>query len=183
MSTTLRHRPRGRAGTTRASGVGGAVAAVLLPALLSGCAGSDEAAPAQVVVEVLDVKFPPPALAPDVVYMIGWGPEDTLAAFFSSTSLSEAGGPACAAGATASVSPYPLGRIVVASESPEQMALEAGGEPEDVLGEFLVRLGERYVYYTAPPEESCRPDDPTVVDLQRRQTTAVKDALRQATSV
>ena len=161
----------------------GAACAALLPAVLTGCARGGDPAARPVVVEVLDVQFPPPALAPDVVYMIGWGPEDTLAAFFSSASLAEAGGPSCAAGATASVSPYPLGRIVVARESPEQMALETASDPDDGLGEFLVRLGDRYVYYTAPPEESCRPDDPGVVDLQRRQTEAVKDALRQATSV
>lgn len=157
---------------------------LLAVAVLSGC--SEQSAPAapppgEVVLRELGVAFPTPPELPDVVYVMGEGAEDKPAALLSTRSLADAGGPACAAGATGAVSPYPLGRVIVSDETPDKVERETVADPEDALGEYLAQVGDRYLYYAPAPDEPCD-ERPAAADLQRRQALAVKEALRRATS-
>lgn len=164
----------------------------------SGQAGSQQAAPGQagapapvdeaaplrevLVVPELGVRLRAPRRARDLVYVMGLAPEGQPAAFFSTAALARAGGPSCAAGATAAVSPYPLGRVVLAQETPVQVRLETAVDPEDSLGEPLGRVAAGWLYYAPPPEESCNPDAPSAGRMQARQVVLVHEALRRATA-
>ena len=76
----------------------------------------------------------------------------------------------------AAVSPYPLGQVVVADETPEHVREEFRDNPEESIGDFLVKVGDEWAYYSSPPDEPCY-DDPEVSALQRRLTADLKEAL------
>ena len=156
-------------------------AALLGAALLAaaGCSNGDDDSPGPATIAIPEVGLAvqvPGSLA-DLTYAMGEAEEGQPAVYFSTQQLERAGGGACAAGATAAVSPYPLGQIVVADETPEQVREEFRHNPEESIGTFLVQVSDdEYVYYSAPPGEPCY-DDPDVASLQRRLTTDLKDAL------
>ena len=112
----------------------------------------------------------------DLTYAMGEAEEGQPAIYFSSRQLEDAGGAACAAGASAAVSPYPLGQVVVADETPEHVREEFRDNPEESIGDFLVKVGDEWAYYSSPPDEPCY-DDPDVTALQRRLTADLKEAL------
>lgn len=112
---------------------------------------------------------------------MGLAPEGQLAAFFSTVTLGSVGGPARVAGATGAVSPYPLGRVVLAQETPVEVALETAVNPEETLGEPIGRVAAGHLYYAAPPEEPCAPEVPAAAELQARQVATVRAALDRAT--
>lgn len=151
--------------------------------LLAGCQSSSTpaAAPARptaFTVTQLHLKLRVPAELADLTYAMGTSGEGKPAANFSTKLLTGAGGPACAAGAKNSVSPFPIGQIVLSPETPEHVAQEAKDNPEELLGDFVKQLGSSYLYYVAPPAESCAPKVKKVADLQRRATTALRAALQ-----
>lgn len=152
----------------------------LLAVLLAGCSSGAAHSPRTVSLPELGFAFPAPDAARDVVYATGEGPEGKPAAYLSTRSLADEGGPSCRAGATGAVSPWPLGQVVVADETPEQVDEEMREDPEEGLGEYLGQVGSRYLYYRAPPQEPCS-DDGSAATLQVTQVAAVKQALRQAT--
>lgn len=160
-------RPQSRVAATIAA----VTAAVLLPA----CQASKT-----YEVKQLGVQFSVADDVSDLVHVMGDGGEGERAAFFSTKSLIRLGGPKCAAGVQASVSPFPLGMIIVADETPEKVAEERRENPEEGLGEFVKRVGDRYLYYRAPPEESCAPDKPKAVSLQRRAVVLLRKQLAKA---
>jgi hypothetical protein len=158
-----------------------AVAAVALgwAALLTvaGCSGGDDY-PGLTTVRISEVglQVRVPAELADLTYAMGEAEEGQPAVYFSSEKLEQAGGTACAAGATSAVSPYPLGQVVVADETPEQVREEFRDNPEESIGEFLVKVGDEWAYYSAPPNEACY-DDREVASMQRRLTADFKQAL------
>jgi hypothetical protein len=141
----------------------------------SACAHGDDS-PAATTVPIADVGMSvrvPGELA-DLTYAMGEAEEGQPAVYFSSARLERLGGAACKAGASAAVSPYPLGQIVVSDETPQHVREEFRDNPEESLGDFLVKAGDQYVYYSAPPDEPCHPN---AADLQRKLTAQLKRAL------
>ncbi len=130
----------------------------------------------------LHLQLRVPAELADLTYAVGKSTEGKPAANFSTRALTVAGGPSCAAGAANSVSPYPIGQIVLSPETPEHVAEEAKNNPDDVLGDYVRKVGAQYLYYLAPPGESCAPEKPKVLALQKRATSALRAALRTATA-
>jgi hypothetical protein len=151
------------------------IGAALLGA--AACANGDDA-PAATTVTIKEVGLAVrvPGQLADLTYAMGEAEEGQPAVYFSTRRLERAGGPACEAGASAAVSPYPLGQIVVSDETPRHVREEFRDNPEESLGRFLVRAGDEYVYYSAPPDEPCYVDA-DVADLQQRLAGDLKDAL------
>lgn len=107
------------------------------------------------------------------------GGEGKVGADFSTSSLEALGGPTCKAGATESVSPYPLGQVVRANEKPAQVAAERKAIPEEALGEYIGKVGDEYLYYQTAPTEACS-QAPGAALLQESQTVLLKQALKSA---
>jgi hypothetical protein len=148
---------------------------VLLAA--AGCSGGgDSPGPTTVTLSEVGLQVRVPAELADLTYAMGEAEEGQPAVYFSSEKLEQAGGTACAAGATSAVSPYPLGQVVVADETPEHVREEFRDNPEESIGDFLVEVGDEWAYYSAPPAEPCY-DDPEVASMQRRLTADLKEAL------
>lgn len=157
---------------------------------LLACAPAAPTAPAPVpelppflAVPELGLQIERPADARDLVYVMGLAPEGQPAAYFSTGTLASLGGPACRAGATAAVSPYPLGRVVLAQETPVEVALETAVNPAESLGEPIGRVTAGHLYYAPPPVEPCAPEVPSAAELQARQVVALRAALRDATAL
>ena len=149
--------------------------------LLAGCGPTSSRATgpaADLTVPEVGLRVPAAAGAEDLTYALADGPEGRRVVQLSSRSLTEAGGPACRAGATGAVSPYPLGKVVLADEDPEQVVAEAL-QDEDWPGESLVRVGDRWLYYREPPPEPCSPRA-GARSQQARQVAAVRAAPRGA---
>jgi len=138
------------------------------------------AAPRDVRIAQLNLTFRVPASLADLTYRMSQTAEGKPAADFSTGALSRVGGPSCAAGARNSVSSYPIGRIIVSPETPAEIANEAKDNPEDVLGDYLKRLGTQYLYWAAPPPESCNPGSAPATELQQKAIPALRAALRSA---
>lgn len=158
-----------------------AATAVALCVLAAGCSNGDDA-PAEpkagvVAIEEVGLELDVPAELADLTHAMGESEEGQPAVYFSTSSLESAGGTTCAAGAEAAVSPYPLGQVVVSEETPGHVRREARENPEEDLGTFVVRAGDSYLYYVAPPTEPCVTDNPSAAELQRRQTTLLRSAL------
>jgi hypothetical protein len=151
--------------------------AALLATTATACSGSDDSpGPTTVMISEVGLQVHVPGELADVTYAMGEAEEGQPAVYFSSGQLERAGGTACAAGATSAVSPYPLGQVVVADETPKHVREEFRDNPEDSIGDLLVKVGDGWAYYSAPPDEPCY-DDPDVASLQRRLTADLKDAL------
>jgi hypothetical protein len=151
-----------------------AVAALLAAA---GCSGDDDTPePTTVTISEVGLQVHVPGELADLTYAMGEAEEGQPAIYFSSGQLEQAGGTACSAGASAAVSPYPLGQVVVADETPRHVREEFRENPEESIGDFLVTVGDEWAYYSAPPDEPCY-DDPDVASMQRRLTAQLKDAL------
>jgi hypothetical protein len=143
----------------------------------AGCSGKDAPQAIDVKIAEISLTVHVPGELADLTYAIGKAEEGQPAIYFSSRQLETAGGAACTAGATSSVSPYPLGQVVVADETPAHVREEFRDNPEESLGEFLVKVGDEWAYYSAPPDEPCY-KDPDVARLQRRLTADLKEALK-----
>jgi hypothetical protein len=75
---------------------------------------------------------------------------------------------------------FPLGQLIVSDETPAHVRKEAKKDLTEDLGDFVKRVAQdRYLYYVAPPEESWAFRN-GAVQLQRRQTTALRSALNSA---
>lgn len=145
---------------------------------LTGCQSTRAPAqPKKFTVPELRTVFTVPGALADLTYAMGKSSEGKPAANFSTKALTAAGGPGCAAGAKQSVSPFPVGQIVLSPETPAQVAQETKDNPDDVLGEFVAKVGSGYLYYLAPPAEGCAPANKTAVALQIRATKALRTAL------
>jgi hypothetical protein len=157
-----------------------AVAAVAAGIALLGaaaCSNDESPDPATIAISEVGLAAQVPGQLADLTYAMGEAEEGQPAVYFSSKHLQSIGGEACTAGTTVSVSPYPLGQIVVADETPEHVREEFRDNPEESIGTFLTKVGDdEYVYYSAPPSEPCY-DDPDVASLQRRLTADLKRAL------
>jgi hypothetical protein len=157
-----------------------AAAAVALAAMLTavGCSSGDDSPEATTVdIPEVGLSVHVPGHLADLTYAIGEAEEGQPAVYFSSRKLVSVGGTACEAGATASVSPYPLGQIVVADETPQRVREEFRDNPEESIGRFLTKVSDdEYVYYSAPPDEPCY-NDPDAAALQKRLTADLKGAL------
>ena len=116
-----------------------------------------------------------PSTLSDLTYAMGEAEEGQPAIFFSTQKLASVGGPTCSAGATSAVSPFPLGQIVVADETPEHVREESKDNPSDRLGRFVKQVGEKYLYYDPPPAERCV-SDRKAAQLQREQTAELRPA-------
>ena len=118
-----------------------------------------------------------PAALADLTYTVGEfeGKQPTLN--FSTERLASAGGPECAAGAVGAVSPYPIGQVVVSTETPGQVRREANQNPEEDLGDFVKRVGDRYLYYIPPPPEDCTLGDRTAATMQQELTSELRGVL------
>lgn len=143
---------------------------------LTGCASTHAPAQPKFAVPELHTVFTVPGALADLTYAMGTSSEGKPAAN-STKALTAAGGPGCAAGAKNSVSPFPMGQIVLSPETPAQVAQETKDNPDDVLGEFVAKVGSGYFYYLAPPAEGCAPANKTAVALQLRATKALRTAL------
>jgi len=164
----------------------GLALAVLVAASTAGC-GDDDTGPGDgeasyqpgiVRFEEVDLQLRVPAELADLTYSVGEfeGSQPTLD--FSTERLAEAGGPTCAAGATAAVSPYPIGQVIVSTETPRQIREEAAENPEEGLGTFVRKVGDRYLYYVAPPAEGCTTEGKAAAELQQELTVALREAVR-----
>jgi len=148
-------------------------------ALLAACSSSSPpAAPRTVPIPELGLAVPAPGPVADLTYALADGPEGRRVAQLSTRSLVRKGGGACAAGATGAVSGYPLGQIVVAPESRDEMQVKDLLDPEESVGDYVAQVGDRYLYYQAPPEERCAAGD--AGRLQRRLEDLVRAALARA---
>ncbi len=148
-------------------------------ALLAACSSpSPSASPRTVPIPELGLAVPAPGPVADLTYVLADGPEGRRVAQLSTRSLARKGGAACAAGATGAVSGYPLGQIAVAVESRDEMQVKDLLDPEESVGDYVGQVGDRYLYYLAPPEERCAGGD--AGRLQRRQEDLVRAALVQA---
>lgn len=152
------------------------------PLMLSGCLTTAHPMHAFRVAE-MGIQFQVPEKLADLVYAIGDGGEGERGAFFSTRSLRAAGGPACAAGARGSVTPYPLGLVVTSAEPPAKVQAEQRKNPEAGLGEYIKRVGDRNVYYRGPPEEPCAAGNAKAAALQRRQADLLRTALETASPI
>lgn len=158
------------------------VALVLAPLMLSSCVTSSPP-PRTIRVAELGIRFQLPEQLADLVYVLGDAAEGKRGAFFSTRSLRAAGGPACAAGARGSVTPFPLGLVVTAAEPPAKVQAEQRKNPEAGLGEYVKRVGDRYLYYRGPPDEPCAAGNSKAAALQRRQTKLLRTALETASPI
>jgi hypothetical protein len=163
---------------TRTLGGAALAAGLLLGAAACSSDGDqdDASQPATVTVHEVDLAVDVPGQLSDLTYAMGESEEGQPAVYFSSEHLAEVGGASCEAGATAAVSPYPLGQIVVSEETPQHVRKEARENPEESLGTFVKRVGDHYLYYLAPPDEPCVADADAAA-LQRRLTTDLRAAL------
>ncbi len=150
-----------------------------VPLVLAGCLTSAPPTHPYRVAE-LGIEFRVPQQLGDLMYVLGDGGEGERGAFFSSRSLRAAGGPGCAAGARGGVSPYPLGLVVVSPEPPAKVRAEQRKNPEAGLGEFVNRVGDRYLYYRPAPQEPCAAGNRKAAALQRRQAESLRTALDTA---
>jgi hypothetical protein len=154
-------------------------AALVCTALLGAAAcgsGDGSSEPTTITLTKVGLTVDVPSQLADLTYAMGEAEEGQPAVYFSSEQLETAGGEACMAGTTVSVSPYPLGQIVVSDETPAHVREEFRDNPEESIGRFLVKAGDTYIYYSAPPEEPCH-TDPAAADLQRKLTADLKAAL------
>lgn len=164
--------------------VAGALSATLVATLVgaAACSSEDDASaaaqPATIGFPEVDLEVQVPAGLADLTYAMGEAEEGQPALFFSTEQLASVGGPTCEAGAEAAVSPYPLGQVVVSEETPEHVREEADENPEENLGRFVTQAGEHYLYYIAPPDESCASGDPAAARLQRDLTAELESALQ-----
>jgi hypothetical protein len=145
-------------------------------------AESTVAGASSLTISELGIKIQLPDNLRDANYQIGNGPETKVAADFSSSRLTNLGGEACTAGNHVGVSPYPLGEVIVADETPEKVAEEVKNNPDDGLGEFITKVGDKYVYYNAAPPEPCSTNT-GVKSLQNESAAALKKALKTAQPV
>ena len=122
--------------------------------------------------------MPLPGPVADLTYAVAEGPEGRRVAQLSTRSLARAGGAVCAAGATGAVSGYPLGQIAVAAEDRDEMQVKDLLDPEESVGDYVGPVGDRYLYYQAPPAGALRLR--SAGRLQRRQEQLVRSALQQA---
>jgi hypothetical protein len=157
-------------------------AAAVCATLLLGCFGcsSGDDSPASTASTVafpeVDLEITVPSELEDLTYAIGKSEEGQPALYFSSAQMASVGGPSCAAGAQAAVSPYPLGQIVISEETPEHVREEARENPDDTLGHFVKQVGGQYLYYLAPPEESCT-SGRKAATMQHNLTVKLRSAL------
>jgi hypothetical protein len=162
---------------TRALAAAALAGAVMLAASCSADDNTASPQPATITFPEVGLEVDVPASLADLTYSMGESEEGQPAVYFSSEQLASVGGPSCAAGASAAVSPYPLGQIVVSEETPAHVRKEARENPEENLGAFVKRVGDTYLYYLAPPAEPCVADVETAARLQRQLTVDLKDAL------
>jgi hypothetical protein len=155
---------------------GVALAGAALLGAAACASGDDSPAATTVTIAEVGLSLRVPGQVADLTYAMGKAEEGQPAVYFSTQELESLGGAACKAGASAAVSPYPLGQIVVSDETPQHVREEFRDNPEESLGEFLVKAGDQYVYYSAPPDEPCY-DNRQAADLQRKLTGELKDAL------
>jgi len=171
----------------------GAVVVVLLPLL--GCQGGGDldrtgsgrtlpaGPPAQVTIPALDLQLRLPGELADLTYEIGMFEAEQPTLLFSTETLAAVGGDSCAAGARGAVSPYPIGQIVISTETPGQVRREAQANPAEDPGSFVKALGDRYLYYIAPPAEGCAAGNTTVDTMQDKLTRLLREALPSAASI
>lgn len=150
----------------------------LLLVLLCACSDPAPPVPGTVAIPELGLAVPLPGPVADLTYVVTEGPEERQVAQLSTRSLAREGGAACRAGATGAVSGYPLGSIAVASEDRDEMQVKDLLDPEESVGDYVGPVGDRYLYYRAPPDERCAGGD--AGRLQRRQEQLVRAALQQA---
>jgi hypothetical protein len=158
--------------------VAAALSALVLAACV-GCSSGDPTGspgPSTVAFPEVHLEVTVPAGLSDLTYFVGASEEGQPALYFSTKKMASVGGPSCAAGAQAAVSPYPLGQIVVSEETPQHVRNEARENPDDALGRFVKRVGEQYLYYLPPPRESCV-SNPKAATLQRSLTVELRPAL------
>jgi hypothetical protein len=151
----------------------------VLLASFVGCAGDDNAAtpPASVDFPEVGLAVELPGSLADLTYSVGESEEGQPTLNFSTRQLVAVAGTSCAAGARAAVSPYPLGQVVVTDETPEHVREETRENPEESPGSFLKQVRTQYLYYAAPPRESCAADA-RGARLQRRLTVELRWSLR-----
>lgn len=164
--------------TRRTSGHGARAGLLAAAALLAACSSSPPPAPGTVAIPELGVAVALPGEVADLTYVVTDGPEDRQVAQLSTRSLAREGGAACRAGATGAVSGYPLGQIAVAAEDRDEMQVKDLLDPEESVGDYVGPVGDRYLYYLAPPQERCARGD--AGRLQRRQEQLVRAALQRA---
>jgi hypothetical protein len=153
-----------------------ALAGLAAALAVAACSDEDSPQPTTVSISGVGLVVHVPGDLADLTYAVGEAEEGQPAVYFSSRQLQSAGGEACAAGATSAVSPYPLGQVVVADETPADVREEFRDNPEESIGAFLAKVGDAWAYYSAPPDEPCL-DDPDVAALQRRLTAMLRQAL------
>jgi hypothetical protein len=146
--------------------------------LLAACSSDPAPRPGTTAIAELGVAVPLPGPVADLTYAVAEGPEGRRVAQLSTRSLARAGGAVCAAGATGAVSGYPLGQITVAAESRDEMQVKDLLDPEESVGDYVGPVGDRYLYYQAPPQERCASG--RAGRLQSDQEQLVRSALRQA---
>jgi hypothetical protein len=160
--------------------LGALAASIAIATGLTGCGDGDDASnpgPTTVTIAQVGLTMHVPGQLADLTYALGASEEGQPAVYFSTERLASVGGSSCNAGASAAVSPYPLGQIVVSEETPRHVREEARENPEEDLGQFVTRAGESYLYYVAPPQEPCVIGDRAAAALQRELTADLKDAL------
>lgn len=127
----------------------------------------------------LGIQLTLPYSIRDLEQSIDTGAEGKIGVDFSTTRLVSIGGASCKAGAVQSVSPYPLGQLIRANEKPAQVAAERKANPEEALGEYIVAVGDEYLYYQSPPDEPCS-QNPAAVQMQNQQKVLLKQAFKTA---
>lgn len=128
----------------------------------------------------LGVSFTAGGEISDIIYRTEPdGPEFYPAIGFSTTRLVEQGGVNCSFSSTGTAFPYPIGLALISTEDPQTVAAEQATEAES-LGEFITKVGEKYLYYSRPASHDTCSQDPATAQLQVRQIEAIKVALKTA---
>jgi len=139
--------------------------------------------PTQVTIPALDLRLPVPGELADLTYEIGMFEAEQPTLLMSTETLTAVGGDSCAAGARGAVSPYPIGQVVISTETPQQVRREAQANPAEDPGRFVKSLGDRYLYYIAPPEEGCAAGNQAAQDMQDKLTRLLREALPSVDSL
>jgi hypothetical protein len=133
--------------------------------------------PTYVSIPALGLQLRLPGELADLTYAIGMFEAEQPTLLFSTETLAAIGGESCAAGAGGAVSPYPIGQIVVSTETPDQVRREKKANPAEDPGSFVTAVDDRYIYYIPPPEEGCAPGNPAANALQDKLTRVLRQAL------